>query len=84
MKTLYLISLNGLCQIIDVPRHTMKGWIDDYNMYIPKAEIDDTTYFELEAIDIIKFIKKYTDQKQEKVKIQTMLANTTFVLTEEL
>ncbi|MGJ9457318.1 MerR family transcriptional regulator [Oceanobacillus sp. CF4.6] len=84
MKTLYLISLYGLSQIIDVPRHTVKKWIDEYEIYIPKAKINDVTYFELEAIDVLKFIKIYTEQKLEKIKIENMLANTTFVLTENL
>lgn len=84
VKPLYLISLSGLCQVIGVQKHTMKGWVDDYNIYIPKAKINDVTYFELEAIDIIKFIKKYTEQKHEKIKIRKMLANMTFVLNEEL
>ncbi|MFC4022422.1 MerR family transcriptional regulator [Oceanobacillus longus] len=84
MKTLYLISLYGLCQIINVPLGTVKKWIDEYDTYIPKTKINGVTYFELEAIDVLKFIKIYTEEKLEKIKIENMLANTTFVLTEEL
>ncbi len=78
---MYLISLNGISQIIGVPQDTVEKWIKDFSSFIPKSKLNHALYFELEAIEVFTFIKDCFEQNYEKLRIRRMLANTNFVLT---
>ncbi|WP_337019878.1 MerR family transcriptional regulator [Oceanobacillus massiliensis] len=78
---MYLISLNGISQIIGVPQNTVEKWIKDFSSFIPKSKLNHAIYFELEAIEVFTFIKDCFERNYEKLRIRRMLANTNFVLT---
>lgn len=83
MKTLELVSINGLCHIVDVPQNRAAKWIEDFNFYIPETKRKDVTYYHPEAIDVLKFIKKCKAQNYKKQQIMEMLANQNFSLKSE-
>lgn len=78
MKTLELLSINGLCHIVGVPQDTAEHWIEDFTIYIPRTEHRDGLYYHLEAIDVLKFIKECKNQNYQKPQIMEMLANKCF------
>lgn len=83
MKTLELLSLNGLCHIVGVPQDTAANWIEDFNFYIPETKQKDITYFQPEAINVLQFIKECKNQNYRKQRIMEMLANEEFPVTVE-
>ncbi|GAB3056417.1 MerR family transcriptional regulator [Virgibacillus ainsalahensis] len=81
MKTLELLGINGLCHIVGISENTAADWIKDFNVYIPKADQQDATYYHPEAIEVLKFIKQCKDQNYAKPQIMDMLANRSFPIT---
>lgn len=78
VKTLELLSINGLCHIVGVPQSTVANWIEDFNVYIPEKRQSNVTYYHPSAIEVLKFIKKCKNQKHQKQQIMEMLANKNF------
>ncbi|WP_087974306.1 MerR family transcriptional regulator [Oceanobacillus rekensis] len=75
VKALELLTINGLCYIVDVSNDTMVEWMEDFNVYIPKTEDMNITYYHPEAIDVLKFIKKCKAEDYQNGQITEMLAN---------
>ncbi|ASK63858.1 hypothetical protein CFK37_17680 [Virgibacillus phasianinus] len=80
VKILELLSINGLCHIVDIPHNKAVKWIEDYNFYIPETKRKDVVYYHPEAINVLKFIKKCKSQKYKKPQIMEMLAGQNFLL----
>ncbi|WP_157087652.1 MerR family transcriptional regulator [Oceanobacillus damuensis] len=76
-----LLTIDGLCYIIDVSKDTMSEWIEDFNVYIPKTVEKNITYYHPEAIDILKFIKKCKAKDYQNNQISEMLANRNIPVT---
>lgn len=83
VKTLELLSISGLCHIVDVSQNTAANWIEDFNVYFPEKKQNDVTYYHPEAINVLKFIKACKNQNYQKPQIMEMLANQDFPITEE-
>ena len=81
MNALELLTINGLCYIVDVSEDTMLVWIEDFNVYIPKTEDENITYYHPESIDVLKFIKKCKSADYQNSQISEMLANRNIVTT---
>lgn len=75
VKTLELLTINGLCHILNVSKSTLKKWMDDFNVYIPKSESQHETYYHPESIDVLKFIKMCKFQNYPNPQIKEMLTN---------
>src|SRR5699024_8893653 len=78
VKTLELLSSNGLSQIINVPESTVSSWTDEFQMFIPKAKKQDKLYYLPEAVDVLLLIKQYDDENYSKTDIMKMLADRVF------
>ncbi|WP_188725660.1 MerR family transcriptional regulator [Lentibacillus populi] len=83
VKALELLNLHGLCHIVDVPQSTAENWIEEFNVYIPKAEKQDVIYYHPEAIDVLKFIKQCKNQNYKKASIKKMLGDRSFMVTKK-
>ncbi|WP_175631837.1 MerR family transcriptional regulator [Virgibacillus siamensis] len=73
-----LLSINGLCHTVGVPQNTVIHWIEDFNFYIPETHFQNVTYYHTDAIDVLKFIKRYKDKGYQKTQIMYMLENSVF------
>ncbi len=83
MRIVHLVSLNGLSQITGIPQHIVENWIHDFNCDFLQKKLNHRIYYELEAINVINFIKDCKKKRYGEMKIRTMLASRTFVFTEE-
>ncbi|WP_449355299.1 MerR family transcriptional regulator [Virgibacillus natechei] len=83
MKTLELLSMFGLCQIVGVTEITAEAWTKDFNNYIPKTSQWGTTYYHPEAIETLKFIKACKNNNYQTQQIKEMLANKITPITME-
>jgi len=75
VKALELLTMNGLCHIVNVSKNTLTEWMDDFNVYIPKSESQQVTYYHPESIDVLKFIKTCKSQNYTNTQIKEMLTN---------
>ncbi|MFC4025313.1 MerR family transcriptional regulator [Oceanobacillus longus] len=78
-----LLTINGLCHIVDVSKDTMLVWMEDFNVYIPKTVEENITYYHPEAIDVLNFIKKCKSEDYQNGQISEMLANRNVFATTE-
>ncbi|MFC2949431.1 MerR family transcriptional regulator [Virgibacillus sediminis] len=76
-----LLSINGLCHIVGIPLDTGVRWIMEFKQYVPTSKQSDATYYQLEAIDILNFIKACKEQNYSNDQITEMLDNKCFPVT---
>ncbi|MFC3040799.1 hypothetical protein ACFOGI_11125 [Virgibacillus xinjiangensis] len=81
VNTLELLSINGLCHVVGVPLDTGARWIMEFKEHIPTSKQNDATYYHLEAIDILGFIKACKEQHYSSDQITEMLENKCFPIT---
>jgi DNA-binding transcriptional MerR regulator len=58
-------------------------WIEDFNIYIPKAKQGNITYYRLETIDVLMCIKHCREQNYHKQQIMEALTTKGFPVTVE-
>ncbi len=55
---MYVISLLGMSKVIQAPMYKIGEWLDSFKGYIPTKIVDQITYFEIEAVEVLTFIKE--------------------------
>ena len=69
MKTLELVSINGLCHIVDVPQNRAAKWIEDFNFYIPETKRN----FSLKSEKTTDDLPQPLDRENYKENILTVM-----------
>ncbi|HLR63572.1 MAG TPA: MerR family transcriptional regulator [Lentibacillus sp.] len=72
------LSIESLSHIVGVHKYTLKKWIQDFNVYVPKTKLNNVTYYRPDGVDVLKFIKQCKEQNYERQQIREILANSTF------
>lgn len=70
-----LLSIRSLSRMVGISLYTAANWIEDFDVYIPKTEERDATYYYPDAVDVLKRIKKWKAKNYENAQIKIMLAN---------
>ncbi|MBU5266936.1 MerR family transcriptional regulator [Virgibacillus proomii] len=78
-----LLNLQGLSHIVGIPPSTAAAWIKEFNMYVPKVQDEEESYYLPEAIDVLKFIKVCKSKHYKQHDISERLANGHFPIIVE-
>ncbi|WP_152657249.1 hypothetical protein [Oceanobacillus sp. CFH 90083] len=75
---MYVISLLGMSKVIQAPIYKIWEWLDAFKAYIPMKTIDQITYFEIEAIEVLIFIKEKMEEEYDLMEIRELLGKRSF------
>ncbi|WP_179134551.1 hypothetical protein [Oceanobacillus timonensis] len=74
---MYVISLLGMSKVIQAPIYKIWEWLDIFNGYIPTKTMDQITYFEIEAVEVLTFIKEKIEEEYDLLEIRELLGKKT-------
>lgn len=78
-----LLRKKDLHPAVGVAKSTVADWIEDFSIYIPQLKKGNVTYYRPEAIDVLRFIKRYRDDNYQKQQIMEALSDNGFPVTVE-
>ncbi|GIO25013.1 hypothetical protein [Oceanobacillus sp. J11TS1] len=73
---MHVISLLGMSKVIQTPMLKIWEWMDTFKAYIPTKTIDQIIYFEIEAVEVLTFIKEKLEEKYDLMEIRQLLGKT--------
>lgn len=76
---MYVISLLGMSKVIQAPMHKIWEWMETFQAYIPTKTVDQMIYFEIEAVEVLTFIKEKLEEKYDLLEIRQLLIKKGFV-----
>lgn len=78
-----LLRKKDLHPEIGVAKSTIADWIEDFNIYIPRVQQENVTYYRPETLDVLRFIKQCREQNYQKQQIMEALSANNFPVTVE-
>ncbi|GGP14320.1 hypothetical protein GCM10011346_37810 [Oceanobacillus neutriphilus] len=76
---MYVISLLGMSKVIQAPMYKIGEWLDSFKGFIPIKIVDQITYFEIEAVEVLAFIKEKMEEEYDLMEIRQLLKNKSFI-----
>ena len=64
-----------------IARTTIRDWIKDFRVFIPMVQEDKKSYYESDAIDVLKMIEKLKNENKTKSEIYNELIEAGFPIT---
>lgn len=75
---MYVISLSGMSKVIQAPVYKIWEWMDAFHSYIPTKKLNQMIYFEIEAVEILNFIKEKMEENHDLLEIRNQLGDMNF------
>ncbi|WP_148417100.1 hypothetical protein [Oceanobacillus jeddahense] len=67
-----------MSKVIQAPMYKIWEWLEVFKAHIPMKTIDQIPYFEIEAVEVLMFIKEKIDEEYDLMEIRELLTKRSF------
>lgn len=82
-ETVDFLRKKDLHEPLEVPKSTIADWLTEFHVFIPTIKHGNVTYYKMETLDVLKYIKSLRERNYSKPQIMVMLSEKGFPITVE-